>query len=107
MLKNTLNQKPEEKIEKVDLMSQKFSISDNLKSISKKAYTIAGTVPSYVFKTSPKKDFNKYEISPASISNDRMDQDMSFNASQTGQNESVHEKPKEIKLKKAKLIVIR
>lgn len=48
------------------------NICDNLKTISKKAYTIAGTVPNYVFKTSPRKD-NKFEISPASISQDKID----------------------------------
>lgn len=48
------------------------NICDNLKTISKKAYTIAGTVPNYVFKISPRKDY-KYEISPASISQDNID----------------------------------
>ncbi|RMZ97875.1 transmembrane protein -like [Brachionus plicatilis] len=55
-------------------------ICDNLKNISKKAYTIAGTVPNYVFKTSPTKE-SKYEISPASISKENID--TSFETSRT------------------------
>lgn len=87
-------------IEKTQKIEDKATFCDNLKSISRKAYTIAGTVPNYVFKTSPRKDY-KYEISPASVLKENlMDEDMSFNNS--NQNESVNEKPKE-KAKKVKI----
>ncbi|CAF0791742.1 unnamed protein product [Brachionus calyciflorus] len=99
-LNNITKEKPQ-KILNQESTSPK--LIDNLKNISKKAYTIAGTVPNYVFKTSPRKDY-KYEISPASISKENLE--TSFNSSHLseGKNESFSTKPtKCTKLKKSKI----
>lgn len=80
-INNNVNTEKTQKIINQECTSPKLNnICDNLKNISKKAYTIAGTVPNYVFKTSPRKENKKYEISPASISKEKIE--TSFNSSQ-------------------------